>query len=327
MHMLTDAHNRTINYIRIAVTDRCNLRCNYCMPENMHFLKRDALLTFEEILRLMQVLSTAGVNKIRITGGEPFLRHDLLQLLNKLSALPGIENIAITTNGVLTQSFIPQLQQIGIRHINLSLDTLQAKKFERITHRDEFTAVMQTLESLVKHNMQVKINTVVMQQVNTDELLDFAALTHQYPVAVRFIEEMPFNGQGNSFSGILWNYEKILDTLRTKYTLHKIPDPPYATALNYRIPGHLGSIGVIPAFSRTFCGTCNRIRVTPTGGLKTCLYGQDALNVRDLMRQGIDDADLLQQIQMAIHHRFANGFEAAAHNSHTSMESMSVIGG
>ncbi|HEY1164459.1 MAG TPA: radical SAM protein, partial [Chitinophaga sp.] len=146
--MLKDAHNRTINYVRLAVTDRCNLRCTYCMPEHMQFLQRRELLTYEEILHLMQLLAAEGVSKVRITGGEPFLRKDLLHLLEKLSATRGIEQISITTNGVLTRSFIPALQSLGIRNINLSLDTLQRDKFKLITFRDEFEAVMATFHAL-----------------------------------------------------------------------------------------------------------------------------------------------------------------------------------
>lgn len=323
--MLRDAHNRTINYVRLAVTDRCNLRCTYCMPEHMQFLQRRDLLTYEEITRLMQLLAAEGVSKVRITGGEPFLRKDLLHLLEKLAATPGIEQISITTNGVLTRSFIPDLQSLGIRNINLSLDTLQRDKFKRITFRDEFEAVMATFHALLEHNMQVKINTVVMDGMNTEELLDFAALTRDYPVSVRFIEEMPFNGHGKAFSGQLWNYEHILNNIRATYPLEKVADAPNATALSYHIPGHQGHIGVIPAYSRTFCGSCNRIRITPTGGLKTCLYGKDAVNVRDLLRSGSTDENLIQMVQQAIHHRFANGFEAEAANE--KMVSMSEIGG
>lgn len=323
--MLRDAHNRTINYVRLAVTDRCNLRCTYCMPEHMQFLQRRDLLTYEEIVRVMQLLAAEGVSKVRITGGEPFLRKDLLHLLEQLAQTPGIEQISITTNGVLTRSFIPALQSLGIRNINLSLDTLQRDKFKRITFRDEFEAVMATFHALLEHNMRVKINTVVMDGVNTEELLDFAALTRDYPVSVRFIEEMPFNGHGKAFSGTLWNYEHILDKLRTGYQLEKMIDAPNATSLDFHISGHQGHVGVIPAYSRTFCGSCNRIRITPTGGFKTCLYGKDAINVRDLLRQGATDEYLIQHVQQAIHHRFGNGFEAEADNE--KMVSMSAIGG
>lgn len=321
--MLIDNHHRVINYVRLAVTDRCNLRCTYCMPEKMQFLEREALLSYEEILRFMRVLTSAGVNKVRITGGEPFLRKDLLYLLEELVKISGV---SITTNGVLTAPYIPQLKALGVQQVNLSLDTLQAPKFFRITRRDQFSAVQRTLHRLLEHDIPVKLNMVVMDGVNTDELTDFAALTRDHPLSVRFIEEMPFNGQGKGFSGINWHYKRILDTIRAAYPLEKQIDAPNSTSLNYSIPGHAGSIGVIPAYSRTFCGSCNRIRVTPTGNLKTCLYGKDVMNVRDLMRQNVTDAELLQHLQAALHQRFADGFAAAA-DRQAPAESMSVIGG
>ncbi|SFD25235.1 cyclic pyranopterin monophosphate synthase subunit MoaA [Chitinophaga sp. CF118] len=323
--MLRDSHNRIINYVRLAVTDRCNLRCTYCMPENMQFLQRKELLTYEEILAIMRPLAAAGVNKIRITGGEPFLRRDLMHLLTQLSQSEGIHEIAITTNGVLTAPFIPQLKALGINNINLSLDTLQRDKFKQITHRDQFNAVMHTLDNLLEQDMHVKLNMVVMGGVNTDELLDFAALTAHKRVTVRFIEEMPFNGQGHAFSGQQWNYRKILDTLNQHYELQKLEDAPHSTSLNYHIPGHQGRVGVIAAYSRTFCGTCNRIRITPTGGFKTCLYGHDVLNVRDLLRNGASSDLLMHEIQAALNKRAANGVEAEKGSKQ--WDSMSMIGG
>lgn len=323
--MLTDAHNRIINYVRLAVTDRCNLRCSYCMPEHMQFLQKKEILTYEEILAVMQPLAAAGVNKIRITGGEPFLRKDLMLLLTELANTAGIDDISITTNGVLTAPFIPQLKELGIRNVNLSLDTLQRDKFKQITHRDQFNAVMHTLDTLLEHDMNVKMNMVVMGGTNTDELLDFAALTAHKQVNVRFIEEMPFNGQGHAFSGQLWNYHRILETLGSRYELQKLEDAPHSTSMNYHIPGHMGRIGVIAAYSRTFCGSCNRIRITPTGGFKTCLYGHDVLNVRDLLRSGANSELLMHEIQYALNKRAANGLEAEKGSKQ--FGSMSMIGG
>ncbi|CAL1521593.1 GTP 3',8-cyclase MoaA [Chitinophaga sp. MM2321] len=325
--MFTDAHHRIVDYVRLSVTDRCNLRCTYCMPEDMRFVHKKELLTDNEIISLLETLAAGGITKVRITGGEPFLRPGLLSLLKKITGIPGIQEVAITTNGVLTQPHIPALQQLGITNINLSLDTLQADRFFRITRRDRFSTVMQTLENLLQYNMQVKINVVVMEDVNTDELTAFAELTRANALSVRFIEEMPFNGQGHTFSGIAWNYHKILDTIRTAYALQKIPDAPHSTSLNYSIRGHKGNVGVIPAYSRTFCGTCNRIRISATGSIKTCLYGNNVLNIRDLMRDNEDPSLWLHAIQSAIHGRFADGFEAAQHHTARNMESMSVIGG
>ncbi|HVI46932.1 MAG TPA: GTP 3',8-cyclase MoaA [Chitinophaga sp.] len=325
--MLTDAHHRIVDYVRLSVTDRCNLRCTYCMPELMRFVPRKELLTDDEIFSLLQLLAEAGISKVRITGGEPFLRPGLMPLLERISGIQGITEIAVTTNGVLTQPYIPLLKAAGINNINLSLDTLQAERFRRITHRDKFTGVMQTLENLLQHGMQVKINVVIMEDVNTDEINNFVALTRENNLSVRFIEEMPFNGQGHTFSGISWNYHRILDTISNSYTLIKETDAPHSTSLNYSIPGHQGNVGVIPAYSRTFCGTCNRIRISATGSVKTCLYGNDVLNVRDMMRGNVTPAGLLSALQSAIHTRPADGFTAEKQHTDSLMESMSVIGG
>ncbi|WP_160716229.1 GTP 3',8-cyclase MoaA [Chitinophaga solisilvae] len=324
--MLRDAHHRIIDYVRLSVTDRCNLRCTYCMPEHMHFVPSAALLTDQEIITLLEILAGNGISKVRITGGEPFLRPQLLPLLEKIKAIPGINTISITTNGVLTHSYVHELKALGITKVNLSLDTLQPERFRQITRRPKFDAVMLTLKNLLAHDMQVKINVVVMEDVNTDELLDFTALTAQYPISVRFIEEMPFNGQGHAFSGIRWNYREILQYIRSRYDLYKLPDAPHTTALHYGIPGHQGNIGVIPAYSRTFCGSCNRLRISATGSIKTCLYGTDVLNVRDMLRSNAGAPALLGAVREALQHRAANGFEAEKQLLHLP-ESMSVIGG
>lgn len=326
--MLQDAHDRIINYVRLSVTDRCNLRCTYCMPEKMQFEQHDNILSDEEILRLMKLLAFDGVNKIRITGGEPFMRPGLIQLLEKIKRIPGITDISITTNGVLTKKYIPALRNLGIRHINLSLDTLQEQRFTQITRRDKFHAVMDSFHTMLEHDMQVKVNMVVMENVNTDEIIDFARLTEQQNVGIRYIEEMPFNGQDKGFSGVSWDYHRILAAISEHYPLEKLQDAPHSTSVNYKIPGFQGAIGVIPAYSRTFCGTCNRLRISATGGLKTCLYGNSMLNVRDLMRNPeFTDMHIRNGIQGAVKEKYIDGREAEKHYLTGIMESMSLIGG
>ncbi|MBE9582959.1 GTP 3',8-cyclase MoaA [Mucilaginibacter sp. JRF] len=329
--MLIDNHGRPINYLRLAVTDRCNLRCFYCMPEHgLNWLSRTELLSYEELLRISSLLVSMGVNKIRITGGEPFVRRDIMPLLSSLSALNGLDELTITTNGVLTAPYVNELKSLGIRSVNLSLDTLDASRFFAITRRDEFAAVMHTLEELLKHDIDVKINTVVMQGQNTQDILPLVELTRELPVSVRFIEEMPFNGDGHQFSGITWDHVRIMDEIR-QYHPHitKAVDEPYSTSYNYNIPGHKGSVGVIAAYSRTFCGTCNRIRVTPTGVLKTCLYDDGVLNLRDMLRGGNTDQQVKQALLQAINNRAADGHEAerAAQSTASIHQSMAAIGG
>ena len=329
--MILDNHGRPIHYLRLAVTDRCNLRCFYCMPEEgIHYLPKKELLTYEEMERLVRLLAGMGVNKVRITGGEPFVRRDLIHFLRKIAAINGIEEINITTNGVLTAPYVRELREIGIKSINLSLDTLDRERFRRITRRDEFERVMQTFHLLLDHGLHVKINAVVMEGQNTDDLIPLAELTRTYPVSMRFIEEMPFNGEGNHYPVLVWDHQKILATLQAHYpALHKIPDGPGSTSYNYAIPGHQGSVGIIAAFTRTFCGTCNRIRITAQGGLKTCLYDDGVLDLRRLLRSSVSDESVKEALLSVFSHRAKNGFEAEERRRfHMPVfESMSTIGG
>ena len=329
--MIVDNHGRVLDYVRLAVTDRCNLRCFYCMPEEgIDYLPKKQLLTYEEMERMLQVLAGMGIRKVRITGGEPFLRKDLLSFLWRIKAIPGIEEIHITTNGVLTGPLVPALKELGIKSVNLSLDSLDRERFFKITRRDELDRVMDTFYALLQHNIPVKINAVVMEGQNTEDIIPLAQLTEKYPVSVRFIEEMPFNGGANNHPSLTWNYLRILDELQEIYPgITKVANAPNATAEHYAIPGHLGNIGIIAAYTRTFCGTCNRIRVTAQGGLKTCLYGDDVLNIRDLLRAGTSDEALKATFRQAFGNRAKDGFEAEDHRQYLLpvFQSMSTIGG
>ncbi len=327
--ILYDNHGRPINYLRLAVTDRCNLRCFYCMPaEGIAYLPKQALLTYEEMERLVSLLAEMGITKVRITGGEPFVRKDLIYFLKQISQIKGIREIHITTNGVLTVPYVAQLKEIGIASVNLSLDTLDRERFTQITRRDELERVMDCFHQLLAHQIPTKINTVVMEGKNTEDLVPLTALTRQYPVSVRFIEEMPFNGEGSHYPVLVWTHKKILDTLKEHYPdLQKVADGAFSTSYNYHIPGHQGTVGIIAAFSRTFCGTCNRIRLTAQGTLKTCLYDEGVLDIKYLMRNGATDAELQQALRYAFSHRAKDGFEAEQQRKHVSAESMSTIGG
>lgn len=329
--MLTDNHGRPINYLRLAVTDRCNLRCFYCMPEDgLNWLSRSELMTDAEMLRICSLLVQMGISKIRITGGEPFVRKDLIAFLSDLSRLEGLDELSITTNGVLTASHVSEMKALGIKSVNLSLDTLDANRFFQITRRDEFSPVMETLNELLRHEMEVKINAVVMAGKNIEDIVPMVQLTRDLPISVRFIEEMPFNGDGHSYSAIEWDHARILEEIQSAFpSLQKIEDGPYSTAYNYQVPGHQGSVGIIAAYSRTFCGTCNRIRITPVGTLKTCLYDDGVLNIRDKMREGATNEDLKIMLLEAFSNRFEDGFEAEEHRQKNmpAHESMATIGG
>ncbi len=327
--MLFDNHGRKINYVRIAVTDRCNLRCFYCMPEEgIKYLPKKELLTFEEIERLVTLLASMGISKVRFTGGEPFVRNDFMDLVRAVSQIPGITNLHLTTNGVLTAPHISALKKAGVQSVNLSLDTLDRERFNIITRRDEYDKVMNTLQLLMKENIKVKINAVVMEGKNTDDIIPLVEFTKSNPVSVRFIEEMPFNGEGSHYPVLNWTHNKIMEHIRASYPgLTKVEDEPYSTSYNYSIKDHLGNIGVIAAFSRTFCGTCNRIRITAQGTLKTCLYDDGVLNIRDLMRSGASNDQLQSALSTAFQNRAKDGFEAEQKRPVGVSESMSTIGG
>jgi molybdenum cofactor biosynthesis protein A len=329
--LLLDNHGRKMNYLRLAVTDRCNLRCFYCMPEDgLNWLSRKELMSYEEMLQACSLLVKMGIEKIRITGGEPFVRKDIMKFLTALSQLEGLNELTITTNGVLTAPHVEELKNIGVKSVNLSLDTLDANRFFTITRRDEFNNVMATFNALLKHNIEVKINAVVMDRKNTQDIIPLVELTRSLPVSVRFIEEMPFNGDGHVYSGITWDYVRILEEITNKYPdIKKIPDNLYSTSYNYQIPGYKGSVGIIAAYSRTFCGTCNRIRITPEGELKTCLYDNGVLNIKNLMREDMSTEDLKKILLNVFDHRPKDGWEAEhLRVANTGVhESMATIGG
>jgi molybdenum cofactor biosynthesis protein A len=329
MAQLFDNHGRPISYLRLAVTDRCNLRCFYCMPqEGINYMPKPHLMTFEEMEQIVTLLVEMGIDKLRITGGEPFVRRGIMEFLERMSQLNGLRQINITTNGVLTAPLIPDLKRIGISSVNLSLDSLDRQRFYDITRRDEFDAVWNTFEQLLAHNIKTKLNAVVMSGKNTDDIIPMAELTRKHPVSVRFIEEMPFNGEGQNMYDEFWSHKKILDELKKHYpNIYKIPDPPASTSYNYQIPGHKGSIGIIAAFTRSFCGTCNRIRLTPQGSFMTCLYGDGLLNLRDLVRQKQPEQEIKNLIYNALQHRAKDGFEAERSRPVVLAASMATIGG
>ncbi|PWN65943.1 GTP 3',8-cyclase MoaA [Chryseobacterium oncorhynchi] len=328
--MLTDQFGRTINYLRLAVVDRCNLRCTYCMPENgLTWIKQEELMTDEEMLRLCSVFAELGVNKVRLTGGEPFVRKNCIDLIGKISHLDGITDLSLTTNGLLTGQYIPQLKKFEVKSVNLSLDTLDEERFFRITRRKSFDKVMKTLDSLLEHDIKVKINTVVMENQNIEDIIPLVLLTKQLPIDVRFIEEMPFNGNNADIS-LKWNYPKIYQHIKDHFPeIEKTEDPKSSTSYNYKIPGFTGDVGIIAAYTRSFCGDCNRIRITPSGVLRTCLYEGTGINLKDEMRSGKTNEELKNIIVNTIQNKPKDGWEAQKFNLTESQihQSMATIGG
>ena len=327
--VLIDKHGRKLDYLRLSVTDRCNLRCYYCMPEEgMQFVQRKDLLTWDEMYLLTSVFTELGVSKIRITGGEPFVRNGLVAFLQNINALDGLQEINITTNATLLDNHIEQLKALGITQLNISLDSLDANRFYAITRRDSFHKVYNTILSLLEEGFTLKLNCVVSAAKNTDDIIPFIELTQRHRLSVRFLEEMPFNGSKN-FDAINWNYKDIYTHISRHYGDDIIPLPNAAnsTSINYKVSGYEGSFGIIPSFSRTFCGTCNRIRLSATGELRTCLYASPALNLRDAIRSGANEDELADLIINAVTSRAKDGFEAEEKNQKTIHDSMSVLGG
>jgi molybdenum cofactor biosynthesis protein A len=326
--MLKDTHGRTIDYVRLAVTDRCNLRCFYCMPnEGIDFLPKKHLLSYEEMLRMLNIMAQQGISKVRITGGEPFVRKDLMNFLWEITKIKGIEKLHLTTNGVLTAPYVQELKQMGISGINLSLDSMDRGRFFEMTRRDELPNVLKTLDACLSHDIPLKINAVMMAGKNQEDIFELVELARNAPVSVRFIEEMPFNGEGLKLDYFL-SFKKIIDIVAQRYPgMVKLQDEKNSTSYNYQIPGFKGNFGVIAAYSRTFCGTCNRLRITPTGDLKTCLYDDGVFNIRDMMRTVASDTEIAAAIQDAINHKAKDGFEAEKSRTFSVTESMTTIGG
>jgi cyclic pyranopterin phosphate synthase len=300
------------------------------MPaEGIPYEPRQHLLSYEEITRLLQVLGGLGFRKVRFTGGEPFLRKDFMKLLENTAGLGFYDSIHITSNGTLLQNHIGKLKDLGITKINLSIDTLDRERFHEITRRDDFDKVLKTFHLLLENGFQVKLNAVIMKGINTQDIIPLAELARTYPVQVRFIEEMPFNG-GYKKNLEMYSARNIYADLESKYpNLEKIPGIHGDTADVFKVPGHIGNIGVIAAFSRTFCNTCNRLRIASKGEIKTCLYDGGVFNIRDFMRSGVTDADLADKFRELIKLKPRDGFaaEAARSDSTTPLESMSEIGG
>lgn len=330
MSKLTDNFGRQISYVRLAVTDRCNLRCQYCMPAHgIDIVPKEELLTFKEMYRLIRVLTELGVSKVRLTGGEPFVRKDFVGFLEMLSYNDLLDAINITTNGALIAKHIAAIEKLEkVKNINLSIDSLQAVKFNEITRRNSFDTVFKTMGLLEKSSLNLKLNVVVQSGINTDEINDFVRLTKDKNLTVRFIEEMPFNGKGQREMHENWTFNKILNEIETEFKVTEIQSEKSSTSRNYTIENHRGTFGIIPAFTRTICNDCNRIRITSTGTFKNCLFDDGVFNLRDFIRNGASNDDLKKLFLSLVKEKPANGFIAEANRTKGDVsESMSTIGG
>lgn len=323
---LVDNHGRRINYLRLAITDRCNLRCRYCRPEQgVPFIPHDEILRFEELERFVRLFATLGINKIRVTGGEPFSRRGCLDFLARVKDIPGVQSLFVTTNGVKTYRFLDELAAIGINGINLSLDTLDPKRFWQITRRDFLDGVLETLHGCLQRNIPLKVNSVVLPDTTDDEILSLSELARKYPLTLRFIETMPFSGvkriQQLTNGNLLKRLRRIFPEMEEESSYSP------TTAKTFTVPGFQGKIGVINGSSRLFCSTCNKVRITPAGMLKTCLYDNGVLNLKGMARGNDSDLKIMNAIQECINNRYLNGYEAEKASSRSEEPSMGMIGG
>jgi cyclic pyranopterin phosphate synthase len=301
-NLLVDGFNRAHSYLRISVTDRCNLRCTYCMPaEGLAWKKQQELLTFDEIERVALIFADMGVSKIRLTGGEPMVRKNLIELVERLGRIEGIETLAMTTNATLLEPHVKALKKAGMSQLNISLDTFNAERFSEITRQDKgmFDVVRAGLDAAMAEGFEsLKLNVVVMSGINDDEILDFADFAFQNPVNVRFIEYMPFKDNQWTNEKVV-TYKDILTVISEHYQVRKLADAPSAVGKDYAIfskdlnsPGGragLGSLSFISSMSDSFCSTCNRLRLTADGQVKSCLFYPAETNLRDAMRKGASD--------------------------------------
>jgi len=294
--MIKDRFNRIHNYLRISLTDNCNLRCHYCMPEEDYaFTPQANLMQPDEIEKLASLFVQEGVTKIRLTGGEPLVRKDAGSIIQRLSRLSA--HLTITTNGTRLHEFVDVLSDADIHSLNISLDTLDADKFKMLTRRDLFQRVVDNIELMVQKGFHVKLNTVVMKGFNDNEINDFIAWTKRTPVHIRFIEFMPFSGnQWKSDKVVTW--QEILHEIANEYSFLPLAHEENETAKKYIVPGHVGTFAVISTMSENFCGDCNRMRLTADGKMKNCLFSKDETDLLGALRNGKEIVPLIHQCIM-----------------------------
>ena len=329
MKPLIDGHGRPIGDVRISVTDRCNFRCQYCMPaDGLPWLQRDALLSYEEIARLVRILSEMGVHDVRLTGGEPLVRKELWRLVGMLSGLEDVHDLSLTTNGYLLARQVSDLVGAGLKRINVSLDSLAPDRFFQLTRRDSLAQVLEGLEAAEAYPelRPIKINVVALKDFTEDEVVRFADFARRTPYVVRFIEFMPLDADRS------WSADKVLPNEEIRRLIHEVHPleavgrDRHGTARRWRFADGQGEIGFISPVSEPFCGDCNRIRLTAEGMLRTCLFSLNETDLREPMRAGASDSELEQIIRDAVwrkelkHHIGDEGFVQPA-------RSMSRIGG
>ena len=290
-NIIKDTFGRKHDYLRISMTDKCNFRCFYCMPdEKINFYPNSKLMSADELLNIAKIFVSLGVKKIRLTGGEPLIRKDAREIIARLSNLP-IE-LAITSNGYLIDEYLDLFHEVGLKSVNISLDTLDAEKFHAITKRNYLKKVLSNIKLFIDNGFHVKINMVALKGVNLHEIKDFVQWTKNERIHVRFIEFMPFNGNSWDFSKIV-SYQEILAIVKENFEFERIEDAKNDTAKNFQIKNGKGTFAVISSVTESFCGTCNRIRLTADGKIKNCLFSNSELDLLSAYRKGKDIENLI----------------------------------
>jgi len=301
MKQLIDPFGRKIEYLRISVTDRCDLRCSYCMSEDVEFLPRQDILSFEEIIRLAKSFALLGVTKIRITGGEPLMRKKLSELIASIKAIEGIEEVVITTNGTLLTQYAKPLFEAGLSRLNISLDTLQADRFKTLTRRDRLQAVLDGIEEAKKYPFEsIKLNAVVMRGMNDDEIIPLADFAIANDIDITFIEEMPLGEVGYDRSVTFLSSAEIKSEIEKKYSLESSSYKTGGPAVYCNVENQKTKIGFISPHSNNFCSDCNRVRITAVGRLLLCLGNENSQDLRTTLRAGCSDEDLTEQLISAL---------------------------
>jgi cyclic pyranopterin phosphate synthase len=298
---LTDRFARKHTYLRISLTDRCNLRCTYCMPEHgIDWARPEHLLTTAEIVRLGRLFIGLGINKIRLTGGEPLLHKDIGSIVRDLAATPGLQTLALTTNALKLKDLAAGLKRDGLSTVTVSLDSLKPDRFAAITRRDRLNDVMQGIEAALDAGFApLKINIVVMANVNEDEVMDFVAWGRDRPVDLRFIEYMPFPDTKWSKAGLV-PYATLRDRIGETYPLRPLSGDPSAVGKSFALEGHAATVSFVSSMTESFCADCNRLRLTADGNIKACLFHPEEKSLRDVMREGGSDEDLTAVIAAAL---------------------------
>ena len=326
--MLIDKHNRPHNYLRISLTEKCNLRCTYCMPEEgVQLSPKERLMSSDEIFEMAKLFAELGVTKIRLTGGEPLLRRDVGEIIQKLSTLP--TELTLTTNAFLVHHFIDDFHKAGIRSLNISLDTLNRERFYKLTKRRGFSNVMSNIELLIDEGFRVKVNVVLMRNENDDELLNFIEWTKNSDVHVRFIEFMPFDGNHWNWEKIV-SFEEILNRINRHYAVEKLADKRHDTTKAYKVKGHIGTFAVISSMTNHFCASCNRLRLTADGKIRNCLFSNEEIDLITPFRNGENLKPLIRESleRKNFQHGGIQELEKLdSSDDHFSKRSMILIGG